>query len=250
MRTRCGARVAVLAGLIPAASVLAQSNTAGHVALDVKASGLKTFYVDDQSGSSQVSFTSQAPIEDFTGVCNKVRGECKFDPRAVESFVGTFSIRVEDLKSGVELRDTHMRGKDWLDGASFPDIVVEISRVEDAVKAAANTASLTLVGTCSFHGKTNPVRISGTLAYLDETPRTQQKVKGDLVRLRVEFKVKLSDYGVTGPSGSDTIGLKVADELVIRAAVYGSTEPPPKPLQADRPAPASGSKRPAPPKRP
>lgn len=249
MRTRCGAFATVLTGLISTACVLAQATAGQHVALDVKASGLKSFYVDDQSGSSQVSFTSQAPIEDFTGVGNKVKGECKFDPRAVESFVGKFSIRVDDLKSGVELRDSHMRGEDWLDGARYPEIVVEINRVDSAVKSTANSASLTLIGTCSFHGKSNPVSIPAVLAYLDETPRTQQKVKGDLIRLRAEFKVKLSDYGVTGPKGSDTIGLKVADELEIRAAVYGSTEPPPKPLQADRPASDSGSKRPAPPKR-
>lgn len=218
-------------------------------ALDVKAKGLKTFYVDDVAGSNQVSFTSAAPLEDITGVCNKVAGECKLDPARVESFAGRFVIRVADMRTGIELRDEHLRTADWLDAEKHPEITIDVKKVADVKKTGANTASLKLVGDCTIRGKTQSIEIPATLAYLDETPETQKKVKGDLVRVRAEFKVKLSEYGVTGPSGSEMIGLKVADEIEIRAAVYGSTEKPPKPLEADKPG-ATRPAKPAPPKRP
>jgi polyisoprenoid-binding protein YceI len=216
----------------------------------MEARGLRTFYVDNQVGANQVSFTSQAPLEDFTGVCNRVNGEWQFDPKAVEQFSGRFSIRVEDMGTGLELRDTHMRGPDWLNAAEYPEITVEIVSVEDVKKIDATNVSLTLVGTCTLHGKSAPARIPATLAYLQETPTTQRRVKGDLLRVRAQFTVKLSDHGVTGPKASDTLGLTVADEIEIRAAVFGSTEPPPKPLVADKPAGMERPGKPAPPEQP
>lgn len=241
---------AILAGLLVAMSIAAwaqEKKEETKTALDVKASGLKTFYVDDVAGSNQVSFTSAAPLEDITGVCNKVSGECRLDPRHVESFTGRFSIRVADMRTGIDLRDEHLRSVDWLDAKENPEIVIEVKRIDDVKKTGAATASLKLVGECTIHGKTRPIEIPATLAYLDESPETQKKVKGDLVRVRGEFRVKLSDYGVAGPKGSEMIGLKVSDEIEIRAAVYGSTEKPPADLKADKPVTTA---KPAPPKKP
>lgn len=235
--------------LIVSTLVAQEKADSPKTSLEVKASGMKAFYVDDVAGSNQVSFTSAAPLEDITGVCNKVAGECRLDPRHVETFSGKFSIRVADMRTGIELRDEHLRSADWLDAAASPEIIIEVKKVEDVKKTGASTATLKLVGQCTIRGKTRDIEIPATLAYLDETPETQKKVKGDLVRVRAEFKVKLSDYGVSGPKGSEMIGLKVADEIEIRAAVYGSTEKPPAALKADRPA-ATQSAKPAPPRRP
>lgn len=235
--------------LILSTVVAQEKGDTPRTSLDVKAAGLKTFYVDDVAGSNQVSFTSAAPLEDITGVCNKVAGECRLDPRRVETFSGRFSIRVADMRTGIELRDEHLRSADWLDAANNPEIIIDVKKVEDVKKTGASTATLKLVGQCTIRGKTRDIEIPATLAYLDETPETQKKVKGDLVRLRAEFTVKLSEYGVSGPKGSEMIGLKVADEIEIRAAVYGSTEKPPAALKADKPA-STQSARPAPPRRP
>jgi hypothetical protein len=60
--------------------------------------------------------------------------------------------------------------------------------------------------------------------------------------------VKLSDYGITGPPGSDTIGLKVSDTIVVKVSVYCSTEKPAPDLKADTGG-ETGAGR-TPPKRP
>lgn len=242
--------VAFVTAMASANAALAQDSTKVHTSLDVRASGLKTFYVDDRAGGNQVSFSSEAPIEDFTGVCNKVAGQCRLDPRNVEMLVGSFSIRVEDMRTGVDLRDEHMRGADWLDATQYPEIVIDVTSVKDVKKSGANAATLTLVETCALHGKSSPVEIPATLSYLDESPTTMARVKGDLMRLRAEFTVKLSDYQIAGPEASKTIGLKVSDDIHVRCAVYGSTTPPPKPLSADQPIPSDGENKPTPPKRP
>ncbi|HVP10615.1 MAG TPA: YceI family protein [Phycisphaerae bacterium] len=203
------------------------------VTLDVKASGEKTFYVDGRAGNNQVSVFSQSTLEDFTVVCNKVSGKCQIDPKNVASFKGRFSIRVEDLRSGIDLRDTHLRSPEWFDATKYPEVVIEIGKVEDVKKTEPNTVTMKLLGTCFMHGKTGNVSIPATMTYLDETPVTMKRVKGDLLRIRAEFEVKLSDYAITGPPASETIGLKVSDTQAVKVTVFGSTEPPPEQFKPD-----------------
>jgi len=210
-----------------------------HTSLDVKARGAKAFYVDRGAGNNQISVFSESTLEDFTIVCNEIAGKWQVDPGDVEAINGQFSLRVKDLKTGIELRDHHLQSADWLDADKHPEIVLKIIRAEDVKKVNKNSATMNLAGTCSLHGRTRDVRMPCTLAYLDESPETMRRAKGDLVRLRADFKIKLSDYGVFGPAGSDFIGLKVANELPIKVTVFGSTQPPPEPLKPDTGGPAS-----------
>jgi polyisoprenoid-binding protein YceI len=235
MRRNTGAVVSLVSTLACGALACAQP-PAPPTALEVKANGLKTFYADSRAGNNQVTVESQSTLEDFTCVCNRVTGQCQLDPQKVETFAGKFSIRVESIKTGIDLRDEHLRGPEWLNAAEFPDVVVTVEKVEDVKKTAPNAVSLVLVGTCSLHGKTNPVHIPATLAYLDETPETMHRVKGDLVRIRAAFDVKLADYGILGPPGSGTIGLKVGETVAVKVTIFGSTERPPDELKADKPA--------------
>lgn len=218
--------------------------------LDVKASGTKTIYVDSRAGNNQVAIASQSSLEDFTVVCNQVQGECKLDPKALEKLSGKFSLKVEDMRTGIELRDTHLRSADWLDASKYPEVVITVEKAEEVKKTEANSATMTLVGTCAVHGKANPVRIPCTLTYVDESPTTMKRAKGDLLRLRAEFSLKLSDYGITGPAGSDIVGLKVAEKLDIKSTIFGSTEPAAQPLKADKDAAGTTPAKPKPPQEP
>lgn len=245
-----GKRTIQPAGLVMAGIWLAAGAAGQSVALDVKASGKKTLYIDDRAGNNQVSVLSESTLEDFTVVCNQVKGTCEVDPKDLATFRGRFALRVEHLKTGIELRDEHLRGPDWLDARNHPEVTIEVTGVEDVRRTGANEAALALVGTCTIKGRTNQVRLPAALTYLDESPTTQRRVKGDLLRLRSEFSLRLSDYGITGPPGSDFIGLKVADTMQIKVSVFGTTDAPPGTIRADdRPAPADGAK-PPPPKRP
>jgi polyisoprenoid-binding protein YceI len=222
-------------GSIASIVILALGSPAFATALDVKARGTKDFWVDAAAGRNQISIFSESTLEDFTVVCNEVTGKWRFNPQDVEQIAGEFTIKVADLRTGIALRDQHLRGPEWLDAAKYPDIVITIQRAENVSKTGPNAVSAVLVGTCSLHGATRDVRIPVKLAYLDQSPQTMARTKGDLIRLRAEFELKLSDYKIYGPPGSDTIGLKVADDLPIKVAVFGSTERPPAPLKVDKP---------------
>ncbi len=227
---------AALCGALDPAPYAAGEGTA----LDVKASGEKTFYVNPRAGNSQITDFSRSTLEDFTTVCNQVSGQWQLDPKNLEATKGRFALKVDDLHTGIALRDHDLRGADWFDAAKYPDVVVEINKVEDVKKTGANTATMKLAGTCAMHGKTNPVTINATLAYLDESPQTQKLVRGDVCRIRADFQVKLSDFGITGPPGSETIGVKVADAQDVQVTVFGATEKPPEALKTDT-QPAGGA---------
>jgi polyisoprenoid-binding protein YceI len=242
----------LLAGVVAAVGVLvyAQDTQPPKVtSLDVKARGAKSFYVDPAAGRNQVAIFSESTLEDFTIVCNEVSGEWQFNPQNIEQIKGKFSLKVEELRTGIELRDQHLVSPDWLDAAKYPLIVINIERAEEVKKTVANAASMVMVGTCSLHGVAHDVGIQTTVTYLDETPKPMERVKGDLIRLRADFQIKLADYHVRGPVGSDTIGLKVAEVLPIKASVFGSTEKPHAPLKLDKPGattlPAGLTTRPA-----
>jgi polyisoprenoid-binding protein YceI len=225
-------------------AVLPQAFATG---LDVKASGEKTFYVNPRAGNSQVTVFSQSTLEDFTTVCNRVSGEWQVNPKDLETFHGHFSLRVDNMHTGIELRDHDMRGPDWFDSARYPEITIDINKVTDVKKASPNSATMNLVGTCSMHGHTNPVSIPCTLAYLDASPMTMKLVKGDVIRIRAEFTMKLSDYGLTGPPGTETIGVKVSDDQDVKVTVFGATEKPPAELAVDTQPVTGGAAVPPPP---
>lgn len=201
---------------------------AAGTALDVKATGTRTFYIHSRAGSNQITVLSESTLEDFTSVVNKVGGQCKLDPKNLESFTDHFFFKMADLDTGIQLRNEQMLGGEWFDAERYPLVEVNITRVENVKKTGENTAEMILVGTCKLHGVSREVRIPATLAYLDESPETMRRVKGDLIRLRGVFDIKLSDYKVTGPKGGvNMIGLKVADVQKIRFSVFGTTQPPP-----------------------
>jgi len=215
-------------------------------ALDVKASGEKTFYLNPRAANSQITIFSRAPLEDFTTVSNRVSGEWRVDPKNLESTRGRFAMRIEDLRTGLDVRDRDLRGPDWFDAARFPEIKIEISRVTGVKKTGPNTASMTLVGVCSMHGHTNPVSIPATLAYLDESPLTMKLGGGDVIRIRAEFTLRLSDFGVTGPPGTEMIGFRVANEQEVKVALVGVAGKPPEEVEVHQPRISGAAPAPAP----
>ena len=66
------------------------------------------------------------------------------------------------------------------------------------------------------------VSIPGRLTYLKETEKTKAKMPGDLLAARAEFKIRLADYGVTGPKGAGLIGSKVGEHIGIEVSIMGS----------------------------
>ncbi len=152
---------------------------------------------------ARVMFTSDAPLETINGVSNQASGALQVDPTDLSTASGTVSVPIASLRTGIDLRDRHLRGEDWLDAARNPDATFELVRVERARALQPNQdARLRVVGRFTLHGVTREVRAM-VRAKWDGAQR---------LRARARFSIKLDEFGV---SINPAVRLKVSNDIRI-----------------------------------
>lgn len=177
----------------------------------------KTFTVGDGGGKvpQSVVVESVAQFENFTGKTNKVTGTLKIDP-AKKTGSGKVVIDVASIDTGIPLRNEHMRSEMWLDTTKYPQAVFEATSVKHKTGDV-----YTVSGKLTFHGVTKAITTEVTGKYVKANEQTRKAgFKGDVVRLRGSFDLKLADYGVKIPERA--VG-KVAETVKISFDFYGYT---------------------------
>lgn len=185
----------------------------------VKASGEKTFNFADERGRNQVTFFSAAPVEDITGLSGAIKGSVTFNVNDIKTLKGSFTIPVVSLKTGIDMRDEHLKGANWLNAETYPDITFVIKKVSDVKSLADNRLTAKVTGDFTLHGVTKEVSADATITYLDESEQTKMRAPGDLLGVQAKFNVKLSDYGVK----NQLIGQKVAENIEVSVNIVGNS---------------------------
>lgn len=176
----------------------------------------------------QIYFESNAPLEDIKGQSNKVIGYAVADPSSSAKLVaGEWHLPVDSMKTGIELRDEHLASSDWLDAASYPNIIVQVRDMKNVRQTKSSAAFTSFTGTLvadvTLHGVTKTLEIPATsVTMMNESEATRKVANGDLMAVRSSFSVKLAEYGISHP----VIGDKVANEVEIDVSLYLSTQPP------------------------
>lgn len=179
----------------------------------------------------QVTFTSEAPLERIVGKSNAVLGYAVAGPAENPAKLagGEWVLPVRSLATGLPLRDEHLVGQAWLDAAAHPTIRFVLSRVDDIKEVkrgeSFTTWSGTLVGTMTMHGVSRELKIPETrFSFLRESEQSKAVAPGDLLFLKCDYSVKLSDFGVRN---SDVPG-KVSDTVELSQMLRLSTKVPEK----------------------
>ena len=184
----------------------------------VKASGEQTFNFGDKYGRNQVSFFSTTPLEDITGISNAVKGKVTFDIADIKTLKGSISTTVASIKTGIDLRDEHLRSENWLDATTYPKVTFVIKKVGDVKVSADNKLEAKVTGDFSAHGVTKEIVADVTMTYLDASEQTKKRAPGDLLGVQAKFNIVLSDYDVENM----IVGQKVADNIEINVNIVGS----------------------------
>jgi polyisoprenoid-binding protein YceI len=184
----------------------------------VKATGVQTFNFTDDHGRNQASFYSGTPLEDITGLSNDVKGSVTFNVNDIKTLKGKVSVSIASIKTGIDMRDEHMRSAGWLNAESFPETSFEIKKISDIKSVADNKLTAKVTGDFTLHGVTKEVVADVTLTYLDENEQTKMRTPGDLFGVNAKFNVKLSDYGVN----NKVVGQKVSENIEVSVSVVGS----------------------------
>ena len=146
---------------------------------------------------------SQAPIEDFDGVTDRIDGYVLLDgPTPAESTGGEstefyFEVELAGLDTGIGLRNRHMRDN-YLEVERYPYATFE-GTVEELGPDPDGGLRLTAAGAFSVHGVSRAMRVPCQVAS-----------EGDGWRVRCAFQVLLSDHDIEIPQ---VMFLKLANEI-------------------------------------
>ena len=175
-----------------------------------------TVYHTISGRQAQVTFTSDAPLQNIVGKSNSVVGYAVAGPVDAPASLagGRWILPISSLATGIPLRDEHLAGDHWLDAARHPNIEFTLEKTEavEQVKSGADfsTWTATLVGTMEMHGVKKPLRIEkAKISFLKASERTATIAPGDLVFIQCGYEVKLSDFGIR----NDDVPGKVSDTI-------------------------------------
>lgn len=179
-----------------------------------------TFYVSGTPESDSVIFASDAKLEFIEGKTNSIVGLITFDPANTQGPAsGRLRVDAATLKTGIELRDEHMRER-HLHTAQFPFIEFVLKSVSGLPPqlAAATTDSFRISGDFTVHGKTLPISAPATVLLMPGSDSTSQSLL-----VTASFEIKLDDYGVPRPK---MLLLKLAETIKIYVRFVASTKNP------------------------
>jgi polyisoprenoid-binding protein YceI len=181
--------------------------------------GARTFSFKDDYGRNQATFFSATPIEDINGMSSDIEGKVSLDLSDVKNTLdGEVSISTASLKSGIDLRDEHIRSEDWLDAENYPTISYQIKSVLEVKKLESNKFNVKVLGDFTVKGVTKEVVSDVSITYLEENETTKTRMPGDLLGVRAKFNIQLSDFGVKNM----LVGKKVSEEIEINVNIVGS----------------------------
>lgn len=176
-----------------------------------------TFHVGHHEKFVNITFESQADIETIIGTTNKARGEIKADLSKGTGSV-TLAVPVASMKTGIDLRDEHLRSPDWLDAKKFPEITFVAKKVErdgDAKNRVKATGDFTM------HGVAKEMTVKVEWKELPaEAVKNAKFSEGRWLKFSTEFEVKLSDHGVKIPDFG--VG-KVSDTWKVKVSLFAGT---------------------------
>ncbi len=164
------------------------------------------------AGGSRITFESDAPLETITGVSSSVSGQIQVDPANLSTVSGRIEVPIASLRTGVDLRDEHLRSANWLDAQRFPTATFEITGVQGAnALRLGQTARLRLRGRFTVHGVTRDVTAPAEVTY-----RAGENGEAPTIVARASFSVNLPQHGVSVPA---LVRLKVSDEISVRVSL-------------------------------
>ena len=123
-------------------------------------------------------------------------------------------VDIASIKTGVELRDDHLRKENWLDAPHFPNAEFVVTKVSGIDKLKpGEQAEATVKGKFRLHGVTKEVT---TKARVRLVPAEPGKPGGDVLRIQTSFVIKLEDHKVSIPA---IVSLKVSPDIVVNVDI-------------------------------
>ncbi len=175
-----------------------------------------TFSADASDMRNQATFESNAPLEDIVGTSNKLNIMVMINTNDITKMPkAKIGVDLRSLKTGIALRDEHVRSANWLDTKKYPNATFMLKSITDATNKKLNDRKKVHAiahGKFSVHGVTKDIAVPVELTYFKETAMTKAKMPGNLLKVKGKFGIKLGDYGIKIPA---MVAEKLNDEIKV-----------------------------------
>jgi polyisoprenoid-binding protein YceI len=199
--------------------------TAGALLATPHLSSAETMSLKLLQNQSRATFKSDAPLETIIGNAAgaAIEGTLTVDPGKPMGAVGRVRVDMNAVHSGVEKRDSDMRGKNFLDteaGDANRYVTFEIASVEVAGPLEPNKETpARVMGILSIKGKAVETVADARVTYVKLTPEQAEAQKrfgftADNVKVRARFGTTFTDHGMQVPQ---ILVFKVSNEIQLEA---------------------------------
>jgi len=171
----------------------------------------QTYRFNVPSKLVNIAFESRMDVEDILGTTHSVSG---FVKRSASGKI-TFSIKVPvaKLRTGIAMRDKHLRGAMWLSAARHPYIVFSGTRAKKLRKGLYR-----VWGKLILRGVSRPLSVDLRVRRIPASVAVRVGLgKGDWLRVRGRFAVSLSAHGIKIPRMAAT---KVNDRWTVKVSLF------------------------------
>jgi polyisoprenoid-binding protein YceI len=161
---------------------------------------------------AEITFAMRATVvKDFMGRAPVARAE--FSGSDLSSVTGVVELNVAEMRTGIRLRDAHMR--EAMHADSFPTIRFDLARVTPT-GAGSDSILVTLDGNLTIHGVTRTVQVPAKVVIYPQG-----------AAVTASFPVDMREYGIVPPTRSILLGtIRVEPVTWITARLhFGRTEP-------------------------
>ncbi|MCC9622500.1 YceI family protein [Thalassospira sp. MA62] len=190
---KTGVALAIAAGLSTAA---------------VSAQAAETYKLDP-AHTSIIFIVNHLGLSNFQGRFGGVSGELTLDRENVADSSATINVDLNQIDSGVEGLNDHMKSADFFDVENYPTATFKSTSVE-----LVDEDSAKITGDLTMHGETHPLVLDVDLIGEGDHPMTNDHIVG----FSADGTVTRSEYGVDYfvPGVSDDVTLQISSEFILQ----------------------------------
>lgn len=178
-----------------------------------------TFKVLD-GGQSRATFKTEAPLETIVGNTSLVSGTVIFDHDKPAAATGRIEVDLASLRTGIDMRDEHLRSPMWLDTANSPKATFDLTKVvlAGSLKPAQSLKGKAY-GKLTIRGVTRDIVADLTATSFPLTDALKNPdfgFTGDLMKIDVSFKTSFTNHGMQVPQ---MLFYKVSNDIDVQTSL-------------------------------
>jgi polyisoprenoid-binding protein YceI len=171
----------------------------------------ETYKFNVHAKLTNISFESKMDVEDIVGSSNQVKGWVKRNSAGRVTFA--LKVPVKSLKTGIAMRDMHLRSPMWLNAKKFPHIQFKGTKA-----TKLRNGKWRVSGVFTMHGVSRRMSVVVRVRKISAAIAARAGLgRANWLRLRTKFNLRLSHFGVKIPGMA---AAKVNDKWTVKISLF------------------------------